>query len=270
MSVSAPRWSIVLPFYNEEGFIADTLRSAMALEGGPVRLILVDNASTDATEAVCRRLLASAPGLEVEYMWEERPGPVHALAAGFARVDTPWVSFWNADTAYPPDYLQRAEALLAREGVVAAMAVGLDAPPRSLVGRWQRYRKFVTSRVLRWQAHTGTFGQCFRTEALRAAGGPRSEAWPWVLDDHELMHRVFRLGRSRYHPDFWCLPSQRRRSCAHVRWTVFERLLYHLTLYRAKDWFFYHFLSRRFRARGMVSANLRRRDWEGATGRTPG
>ncbi len=267
MSLSAPRWSIVLPFYNEEGFIADTLRSAVALESGPVRLILVDNASTDTTEAVCRRVLAGAPGLEVDYVWEGRPGPSHALAAGFARVDTPWVSFWNADTTYPPDYLQRAEALLAREGVVAAMAVGLDAAPGSLTGRWQRYRKFVTSRVLRWQAHTGTFGQCFRTEALRAAGGPRSEAWPWVLDDHELMHRVFRVGgRSRYHPDFWCLPSSRRRSCAHVRWTVFERALYHLTLYRAKDWFFYRFLSRRFRARGMLSANLRRRDWDAAPG----
>ncbi len=262
LSRSAPRWSIVLPFYNEEGFIADTLRSAMALEGGPYRLILVDNASTDATEALCRRLLADTPGLEVEYVWEERPGPVHALAAGFARVDTPFVSLWNADTSYPPDYLARAEALLAREGVVAAMAVGLDAAPGSARGRWQRYRKFLTSRVLRWQAHTGTFGQCFRTEALRAAGGPRSEAWPWVLDDHELMHRMFRLGRSRYHPDFWCLPSQRRRSSAHVRWTVFERMLYHLTSYRAKDWFFYHFLSRRFRARRMLSGNLRQRDWD--------
>ncbi|WP_174296702.1 glycosyltransferase family 2 protein [Sphingomonas bacterium] len=257
-----PRWSIVLPYYNEEAFIAGTLRSLLAMRGRPVRLILVDNGSTDATETLCRRMLDDAPGIEVRYLLEEQPGPVHALHAGFAAVDTPLVAFWNADTTYPPDYLVRASALLDRPGVVAAMAVGLDSPPSSWRGRWLRFRKFATSLILVRQSHTGTFGQCFRTDALRAAGGPRSDDWPWVLDDHEVMQRVFKIGRSRYHPDFWCRPSDRRASSAHVRWTLFERIMYHATPFRAKDWFFHSFLGPRFQARGMDSANLRVRCWE--------
>ena len=257
-----PRWSIVLPYYNEEAFIGDTLRSALALRGGPVRLILVDNGSTDSTQTLCRRMLDGVAGIEVRYLFEERPGPVHALHTGFAAVDTPLVAFWNADTVYPPDYLQRAEALLRRAGVVAAMAVGLDAPAASWRGRWQRFRKYATSLVLARQAHTGTFGQCFRTEALRAAGGPRSDDWPWVLDDHEVMQRVFKIGRSRYHADFWCHPSTRRACSACVRWTLFERMVYHATPFWMKDWFFHRFLGPRFRARGMSSANLRIRNWE--------
>ena len=83
-----------------------------------------------------------------------------------------------------------------------------------------------------------------------------------MLDDHEVMQRVHKIGRSRYHPDFWCRPSDRRGCDARVRWTLFERLMYHLTPFRAKDWFFYRFLRGRFRARGMVSANLRLRGWE--------
>ncbi|MGI4731606.1 MAG: glycosyltransferase family 2 protein [Janthinobacterium lividum] len=259
---AVPRWSIVLPYYNEEAFIGDTLRAALALRGGPFRLILVDNGSTDATEAVCRRLLDGVSGIDVRFVFEARPGPVHALHAGFAVVETPLVAFWNADTVYPADYLLRAEALLARPGIVAAMAVGLNAPPASWFGRWQRFRKFATSLVLVRQAHTGTFGQCFRTDTLRTVGGPRSERWPWVLDDHEVMQRVFKIGRSRYHPDFWCHPSPRRSSSAHVRWTLFERLMYHATPFRAKDWFFHRFLGPRFRARHMNSANLRIRNWE--------
>lgn len=261
-SVACPRWSIVLPYFDEEGFIADTLRCALALQGGPVRLILVDNGSTDTTEALCRRVLAVAPGVDVVYAFEARPGPVHALHAGFALVDTPRVAFWNADTLYPPDYLLRADTILDRPGIVAAMAVGLAVPPNSWPGRWQRFRKFATSLILARQAHTGTFGQCFDAEALRAAGGPRSDDWPWVLDDHEVMQRVFKIGRSRYHPDFWCRPSSRRKTSAHVRWTLFERLMYHATPFAAKDWFFHRFLGPRFAARGMASANLRVRNWE--------
>jgi hypothetical protein len=48
----------------------------------------------------------------------------------------------------------------------------------------------------------------------------------------------------------------------HVRWNLTERLLYALTPYAVKDWFFYRFLSPRLRARGMFEAGLRVRDWE--------
>lgn len=257
----APRWTIVLPYYNEEAFIGRTIEAAIGLIGPAVRLVLVDNASTDATEALCRRLLADAPHLEVEHVFEPEPGPSHALKAGFDRVRTPYVAFWNADTWYPADYLLRAEKLLRRRGVVAAMAVDIGARPWSLAGLARRYHKRLASLMMRGQAHTGTFGQCFRTEVLRAAGGPRSEAWPWVLDDHELMQRVLKLGRSSYRADFWCMPSDRRGSSAHVRWTLVERLLYHFTPFRLKDWFFYRFLSHRFARRGMGTANLRIRDW---------
>lgn len=253
----------MLPYFNEEAFIGRTIAAAIALRGPAFRLVLVDNASTDGTEALCRQLLVRAPHIEVEHVFEAKPGPSHALKAGFDRVRTPFVSLWNADTWYPPDYLARAEAMLARPRVVAAMAIDLAHRPRSLRSVLRRYQKRIASLVMRRQAHTGTFGQCFRTEVLRAAGGPRSEAWPWVLDDHELMQRVLKLGRSRYSADFWCMPSDRRGANAHVRWTLAERLLYHLTPFQLKDWFFYDFLSPRFAARGMATANLRIRDWDG-------
>lgn len=256
-----PRWSIVIPYYNEAAFIERTIAAAVAQRGVAFRLILVDNASTDGSEALCRSLLAAVPHVAVDFVRESRPGPSHALQAGFDRVVTPLVALWNADTWYPADYLARAEAMLRRPGVVAAMAIDLYAAPASVAGRLRRQHKRLASRIMPRQAHTGTFGQCFRTDALRAAGGPRSAAWPWVLDDHELMQRIHKIGRSRYRADHFCMPSARRGRNAHVRWTVAERLLYHVTPFALKDWFFYRFLARRFRARGMANANLRDRDW---------
>lgn len=262
-TAGSPRWSIVVPYYNEEPYIERTIACALALRGPAFRLILVNNASDDRSEALCRTMLAARPEIDVAFVFETKPGPSHALEAGLAHVDTEFVALWNADTWYPADYLARAQALIEQPGIVAAMAVDIYAPANHWYGWLTRFHKRNMAWLMSRQTHTGTYGQSFRTEVLRAAGGPRSENWPWVLDDHELLQRVFKFGRSRYHVDFWCMPSARRGRNAHVRWTLFERLMYHVTPYALKDWFFYDFLAKRFAERGMRNANLRDRDWAG-------
>lgn len=256
-----PAWSVVIPYFNEAGFIATPIASALAQRGTSLRLILVDNRSDDGSEDRARALLADHPDFDVVYLREETPGQNHALAAGFARVTTPYVAFWDADTSYPPHYLAEAERLLARGGAAAAQAIDVYCDPASLRGSLRRLRMRLTQRLLARQGHTGSFGQCFRTADLRAAGGPLSPNWPFVLYDHELMHRVFKQGAATGSLALWCLPSERRAANAHVRWTLTERLLYHVTPFAAKDWFFYRFLAGRFARRRMVQANLRQRDW---------
>lgn len=256
-----PAWSVVIPYYNEAGFIATPIASALAQRGTALRLILVDNRSDDGTEARARALLAERPDLEVLYLREDTPGQNHALAAGFAAVTTPYVAFWDADTSYPPHYLAEAQRLLARPDTVVAQAIDIYSDPASLRGCLRRVRMRLAHLLLARQGHTGSFGQCFRTADLRAAGGPLSPGWPFVLYDHELIHRVFKHGAGTGSFALWCQPSERRAANAHVRWTLPERLLYHLTPFAAKDWFFYRFLAERFARRRMVQANLRQRDW---------
>ncbi|MEL7488416.1 MAG: glycosyltransferase family 2 protein, partial [Pseudomonadota bacterium] len=67
--------------------------------------------------------------------------------------------------------------------------------------------------------------------------------------------------------DFWCLASDRRGDRTNVRWTLFERLMYHVTPHRWKDWFFYAFLRPRFEARGLSELKLRDRDFDAAASR---
>lgn len=256
-----PAWSVVIPYYNEAGFIATPIASALAQRGTSLRLILVDNRSDDGSEATARALLAAHPAFDVVYLREDQPGQNHALAAGFAAVTTPYVAFWDADTRYPPHYLAEAERLLARPGTVAAQAIDVYCDPVSLAGHLRRVRMRLTQLLLARQGHAGSFGQCFRSAALRAAGGPLSPGWPFVLYDHELMHRMFKEGAGTGSVALWCLPSERRAANTHVRWTLAERVLYHLTPFAAKDWFFYRFLAGRFTRRRMVQANLRQRDW---------
>ena len=256
-----PRWSVIVPYFNEAAFIATPIGSALAQQATSLRLILVDNRSDDGSEDRARDLLADHPGFDVVYLREETPGQNHALARGFAAVTTPFVAFWDADTAYPPHYLAEAERLLAPGPFVAAQAIDVYCDPLTPAGWLRRLRMRLTQQVLTHQGHTGSFGQCFRTPALVAAGGPLSPGWPFVLYDHELIHRVLKQGPVTGSTGLWCLPSPRRSANAHVRWTLFERVLYHLTPFALKDWFFYRFLAARFAARRMVQANLRKRDW---------
>ena len=256
-----PAWSVVIPYYNEAAFIATPIGSALAQRGTSLRLILVDNRSDDGSEARARSLLADHPEFDVVYLREDTPGQNHALATGFAAVTTPYVAFWDADTSYPPHYLAEAERLLTRRDTVAAQAIDVYCDPASLPGYLRRLRMRLTHLLLSRQGHTGSFGQCFRTADLRAAGGPLNPQWPFVLYDHELMHRIFKQGASAGSLALWCQPSERRAANAHVRWTLPERVLYHVTPFAAKDWFFYRFLAERFARRRMVQANLRQRDW---------
>lgn len=262
MTETAPDWSIIVPYYNERNFIEGTIRSAIAQTGASFRLILVDNKSDDGTEYLCRRILAEAPHMDVAYLREERPGHLFALDCGFAAVTTPYACFWDADTVYPPHYLAEAQRLLADGRHVVAQAIDIYCDPESAEGKKRRLRMRGTHKILKWQGHVGSYGQCFRTEALRAAGGPMSADWRYVLYDHELMQRIYKQGPGTGSYDLWCLPSPRRGANAHVRWTLFERIMYHLTPFPAKDWFFYRFLAGRFERRRMMQENLRVRDWE--------
>ncbi len=251
------RWTFVIAYYNEVDFLPATL-AALAAQTVPFRLVLVDNGSTDGSDAVARGF--AMPGIEVIHRSEARPGKIHALETAMAELTTEFCAFGDADTDYPPHYLAEAErAFDADRRVVAVMALGVDASGQPL--RRALYSGIVT-RLLSKQTHTGGYGQAFRTQALVMAGGFSEALWPYVLLDHEVMQRVAKLGRVVYPFRFWATPSPRRADRRRVRWTLAERVLYHATPFAAKDWYFYRFLGPRLKARGITHLNLRDKPWE--------
>ena len=259
------RWSFVIAYYNEADFLPATLASLAAQTLKPFRLILVDNGSTDGSADLARQALADADGIEAVHLTEDEPGKIHALERAMPAIDSEFVAFGDADTFYPPDYLATADRHFRAggTGVAAVMAVDVPNPPDGPVARRKRFiRSRIASRLWPRQTHTGGFGQTFRTAALRASGGYDSAYWPYVLMDHEIMQRVLKQGRALYPADFWCIPSPRRGDRGRVRWTLAERILYHLTPFALKDWYFYRFLGPRLAARRLSHLNLREKPWQ--------
>jgi glycosyltransferase involved in cell wall biosynthesis len=85
--------SLVIPAFNEEKYIGDTLESVLAHAGGAFKeIIVVDNASTDRTGAIAARY----PGVTV--VREDRKGTGFAREAGFRAATAPLIAFLDADT----------------------------------------------------------------------------------------------------------------------------------------------------------------------------
>ncbi len=201
--------------------------------------------------------------MNVVYVHESKPGFLNALIRGFQEVNCEYVALWNADTCYPPQYFALC-AQMFRQGpasTVALMAKDIYAPSNTFSSRYLRYVYHVLGKLKPKMSFTGSFGQVLRTEALRACGGYSAEYWPYTMEDHELIHRLCKLGNTKTHPDLWCMPSTRRQDRSGIRWTLAERLLYFVTPHAFGDWYFYRFLAPRFARRKMIQLNLREKDW---------
>ena len=258
-TVAMPRWTVLVPFFNESAVLDATI-SSISAQDVPFDLILIDNGSTDGSadvaRATCRRL-----GRAFTLLTELRPGKVNALQTGVARARTDFVATCDADTLYPTDYLRRAEHLLDANDAVAGGAYFVAPSATAEDHRQASERMARSARLLPAQCHTGGAGQVFRTDALRRAGQFDASRWGYVLEDHEIMHRMAKLGSLAYGGDLWCAPSPRERDRDSIRWTLIERILYHATPSPARDWFFYDFLARRLAARRLTSDRIRERQF---------
>ena len=261
---TAPAWTVLIPFFNERDYIAATIAS-IAAQTVPLTLILVDNGSTDDSAAVAITV-CRAHGIDHLLLTETRPGKVAALRTGLGWVRTRWVATCDADTLYPPHYLAAAGAILSVSGRVVAGSYFV-APDADEDARNAKARTFLTAtRLLPRQCHTGGAGQAFCTATLRAAGGFDADRWNYVLEDHEVIHRVMRHGTIGHARDLWCQPSPRERDRDSIRWTLFERLLYSAAAPWSGDWFFYSFLAARLQRRRLSSQRIRERQHQHSEG----
>jgi glycosyltransferase involved in cell wall biosynthesis len=259
--------AVLLPYYNEARYIAATLRSLLEQSRPPDQIILVDNASTDGSEAVAREVVAACGYPHATWLREERPGKVNALEAGCRHIACEFTALCDADIWYPPHYLALAMSLFAAgpPRLVAVMAQTVESPPQdSPETRARLARNVFWSKVLTSKSFTGGAGQIFRAKALMDAGGFSTDRWNYVLLDHEIVNRVRKRGTMLYHKDLWVLHTDRRKDRSGVRWNLWDRMLYRYTPAFLGDWYFYRYLAPRLRKRKMTQQNLRAQPWSGS------
>lgn len=252
-------FSVLIPFYNEALYLERTIVSWLKQTRLPDQIILVDNGSTDESKDIARQTLKGINNINIIQLNESRPGKIHALETGLRVVSCEFVALADADTIYPPQYLELCEHLFASSDthVSALMALPEYSNPDHFFSKLFRMYFILLHKISPKHVFTGGYGQVFRTQSLAQAGGFSLDFWPYVLLDHEIMYRIFKKGISLYHMDLWCKPSTRRQNRSRVRWNLLERLLYNILPYSMHDWLFYRFLGPRFEKRGLTHLRLR-------------
>jgi glycosyltransferase involved in cell wall biosynthesis len=111
-----PRYSIVVPAYNEAAYVGRALTSLQQQDfNGPYEIVVVDNNSTDDTAAV-----AASYGVQVEH--EPQQGVCAARQRGVDASHGDIVVSVDADTIYPSNWLSTIDARFAESPDTVAVA----------------------------------------------------------------------------------------------------------------------------------------------------
>lgn len=170
-----------------------TLRSIEAQTFRPLKVILVDNGSTDGTMAVLHKWKdeVRSDDFEVEIAEETKPGAAAARNRGLEMVVTPWVMFFDSDDIMLPDHCSAAMMHAGRSNAdVLGWSIALvdDRGHRAVkpfAGRDICFDNIMhgSFATARWMA---------RTDLVRRVGGWNSHARIW--DDIELGARMIASG----------------------------------------------------------------------------
>ena len=101
---------VVIPTFNRAKLLEQTLASVLSQSHLPAQVIVVDDGSTDDTEAV-----ATCHGSLVRYHRIDNSGQARARNVGVFLLTTPWLAFCDDDDLWRPGYLSNCARLYSLE-----------------------------------------------------------------------------------------------------------------------------------------------------------
>jgi glycosyltransferase involved in cell wall biosynthesis len=201
------RVTAMVPTYNGAPFVAETLASLAAQDHPELEIVVSDDASNDATLAICRRFAADDPRCRV-IAQPHRLGWIDNCRSLMTSATTPLVFYAPQDDTYDPMYVSRCVAALAErpEAVLAYAAtrwhkldgsvVEITTPVAVSGTRVQRAVPYIRGRdPARWFAFRGVV----HAEALRRVGGLRHGMAPEA--DGRLLMRLALEGPFAFVPE---------------------------------------------------------------------
>ena len=185
---SAPRVSIGMPAFNQESTVTRAIESVTGQTFPDLELIVSDNASTDATEAICRRHAADDP--RVRYTRQATPiTPFDNFRFVLDAARAPYFMWLPADDYALPRLLERAVAVLDARADVVCCVPGVE---------------FLDAGGRRWRS-SGTFALTggLRDNVERFLEDPKDNSRFYGLYRREVVRRV--LPAAPYYAFDWVL-----------------------------------------------------------------
>lgn len=204
---TAPALTVIIPALNEAKNVGASLESLLAQEYRPLRILAVNDRSTDGTGAIMDAFAARHPDQMKVLHITELPagwlGKTHAMAMAARGAGTEYLLFTDADIVFAPDSLRRAMAF-----AVASEADHLVVLPTLVLKRWDeaallgffqvcaiwasRLWKVPDPKAKRDAVGVGAFN-LLRAEAYERVGGFEALKME-IIEDLGIARRVKRAG----------------------------------------------------------------------------
>lgn len=113
--------SVIVPVYNAGALLEPCIESVLAQSFTDWELLLVDDASTDGSAAVCRRYAASDSRIRALAM-PSNSGPSAARNLGIDCAKGSYIAFLDSDDRFAPRFLERLRQIILTTGCEIAAA----------------------------------------------------------------------------------------------------------------------------------------------------
>lgn len=185
--IACPLISVVIPTYNHERYILDTLNSVFAQTFRDYEVIVVNDGSPDDTAVVLQPLVASG---RIRYFEQPNAGQASARNFGLAKCQGEFVAFLDDDDLWPADKLEwQSEVLRKSEAALVGGIAAMFRPGTPaylyLAPRLQSMRLSDLARGCPFVSPGQTL---IRRAALVQVGG--FDPTIWGVDDFDLYLRL--------------------------------------------------------------------------------
>ncbi len=191
-----PSITFLVPAYNEEDYIEDTLDALLNLDypAGKLEIVAINDGSTDGT---WEKMQQYQDVDSVTLIDKENGGKAHALNNGLEHVDTELVACMDADSYPAKDYLKHIVGYLERPGVKGVTPALKVLNPQTWVQKiiWMEYvfqiflRKMFA--IFDAQYVLPGPGSVYDADYLKELGGWNEET---LTEDMEVAFRMFSEG----------------------------------------------------------------------------
>jgi peptidoglycan/xylan/chitin deacetylase (PgdA/CDA1 family)/spore germination protein YaaH/GT2 family glycosyltransferase len=198
-----PSVSIIIPAYNEERVIEESVRRVLASDYPSLRVIVADDGSKDATSAIVARVFADDP--RVTLLTLQNGGKASALNRALLHADGEVVIALDADTQFEKQTIARLVRWFADPQIGAVAGDARVGNRINLVARWQAL-EYITAQNLERRALAGFDAMtvvpgavgAWRRAAIDAVGGYPEDT---LAEDQDLTIAIQRAGwRVTYDP----------------------------------------------------------------------
>ena len=107
--MKTPFFSIIIPLYNKEGYVGDTLESVRTQQYDDYEVVVVDDGSTDGGAALVESYAAKDP--RIRLITQANGGVSVARNRGMSEANGTYYAFLDADDSWAPEHLTELKAL---------------------------------------------------------------------------------------------------------------------------------------------------------------